>query len=379
MKLERIATLLTEAEADKIHIPDDLPLVRQALTDAGRDRYVGYLEEALSKAKDYTDAGELIQAEYKRWKDIINYAIEEAFNSGVQSPYFLQHKAGEIPEPQRSDLYYGMNPMVHSIGGKLKKAKAAMKKANHEGIQVYIDMLEEVLPLADLNKKLKGMIVKKKSATVAKEKEVSETKAKQLSHTDVQKIRKVLIELTDELRGSVLQSNINYFNGLVQNWARQYNPRDRKTQNYNYNAQNPYARDIVRKAQVQKGSFHDTEELKADYSQDMHVAAKEVTDNVLNRFIEKNTSKLAEILSNKGDLKQVDLKQATAGRGVVEGWMTLTFNSGASFNVNNKVVWSYSKYGTPFTRFPTTFHKVKLSDGSYLNSPSEAKMKKEFK
>lgn len=378
MKLERIATLLTEAEETKIHIPDELPLVRAGVEKAFGEQSVARFDQRLEEFRQYAETGELIKAEWNRLKEINRY-LEQAFKTTVVEKMLDASHSGNQPE-WFDDMYYGAAPSLHSAPGKLKKWQKIQKKHPDDPIvKEAIAFLEQMVPLSDAHKKLKSMIVAKKGAQVKKEKEVAETKAKQLSHTDVQKIRKVLIELTDELRSSVLQSNINYFNGLVQNWAQQYNPRDKKTQNYHYNARNPYARDIVHKAQEQNHSFQDPEKLKADYSQEMHKAAKEVTDTVLGQFVEKNTTKLAQILSDKGDLKQVDLKQATASRGVVEGWMTLTFNSGASFNVNNKVVWSYSKMGRPFARFPTTFHKVKLSDGSYLSMPSEKKMKDSFK
>ena len=58
--------------------------------------------------------------------------------------------------------------------------------------------------------------------------------------------------------------------------------------------------------------------------------------------------------------------------------MSFEFEDGSRFTVQNSIVLSYSVYGKPFYRYPTTFHNVILPNGDKLRNPSEAKIKKEF-
>ena len=73
-------------------------------------------------------------------------------------------------------------------------------------------------------------------------------------------------------------------------------------------------------------------------------------------------------------MQTVKLINASTSRGTVEGTIAFEFNDGSSFTVRNKVVMSYSKYNTPFYRYPTTFHNVKMPDGSTMSQPSEERM-----
>jgi hypothetical protein len=62
-------------------------------------------------------------------------------------------------------------------------------------------------------------------------------------------------------------------------------------------------------------------------------------------------------------------------------WNTINFDfsDGTSFRVENKVVIKVNQYGTVFNQFPTTFHNVKLANGTHVKNASESKLKKLFK
>ena len=85
----------------------------------------------------------------------------------------------------------------------------------------------------------------------------------------------------------------------------------------------------------------------------------------------------------KGNLKEViqlpHIKPEISGRDArIESGFKFTFDDESEFNVINKIIVKVSSKGTRFEQFPTTFHSVKLSDGSSLKMPSEEKMIKEF-
>jgi hypothetical protein len=58
--------------------------------------------------------------------------------------------------------------------------------------------------------------------------------------------------------------------------------------------------------------------------------------------------------------------------------MKVSFADGSEFTVRNKVITNTSSAGKWFYQYPTTFHDVKLADGSKLEAPSEEKMVKVF-
>jgi hypothetical protein len=102
--------------------------------------------------------------------------------------------------------------------------------------------------------------------------------------------------------------------------------------------------------------------------------AKRDAADIVDRFIYKNSGKLSFVLFTKNNMKSVKIENVRLGRGVVECDVLCDFKDGSSFTANNKVVFSYSKLGTPFYRFPTTFRDVKLPDGSRMAKPSEERM-----
>jgi hypothetical protein len=158
----------------------------------------------------------------------------------------------------------------------------------------------------------------------------------------------------------------------------QYDPADPKTSNYGRNARNPFVRGIMNKA-LEPAKHREPEKLKEDWKDAIKAEAKKMTDDVLDHFINKQTAKLAEILVKKDSLKTIEMKDARAGSGVVEGLLRLTFDDDSAFDVNNKLVWSISKLGKQFYRFPTTFHNVIMADGRQLSGKaSENRMKDEF-
>lgn len=111
--------------------------------------------------------------------------------------------------------------------------------------------------------------------------------------------------------------------------------------------------------------------------------AKEMRTSIEQRFLHKNVQKLSHIVELKGNLVAINKMPAkpvhiSHQAGVIEAGFHYTFADGSEFVVVNKVVFKYSMRGQPFEQFPTTFHDVKLPDGSQLKTPSEEKMVKEF-
>jgi len=359
-------------EAATKFTPDAYPLLNKSLTDRESERF----ESILSKMKGYVKDGELIKSEFADIK-YINRFIETAITKYISEPYYYSGKYESMPEHLQYDLDRSFR--LDTIPGKLKKAEKLEKKGEHPALTKYIELLNELMPLHVAQKELKGKIVAKKAAKVQAERAEEQKTSSVMGHADVKRVRDVLVNVTNNLRNDVLAANYRYVLSVIDRHVAQYDPRDSKTRNYSVNARNPMAREIISKALVQTTSHRDPEELKPDYKESAKEYAKKMTDDILEHFISKQTAKMAEILYNKNGLKNITLKNARTGSGIIEGMLELDFDDGSQFDVNNQLVWSMSKLGKVFYRFPTTFHRVKMPNGAYMaGKVSEQRMKDEF-
>jgi hypothetical protein len=117
-----------------------------------------------------------------------------------------------------------------------------------------------------------------------------------------------------------------------------------------------------------------------------HYPAKEVSSarkTIEETFLHKNALKLSALLDKKGDLTSIDVLPGVPvklhnGIGTLTSIMKVSFADGSEFTVRNKVITNTSSAGKWFYQYPTTFHDVKLADGSKLEAPSEEKMVKVF-
>lgn len=122
-----------------------------------------------------------------------------------------------------------------------------------------------------------------------------------------------------------------------------------------------------------------TAHRRADWKQATEKLVDRSVSMTLRQFIEKNVEKLSAVVELKGgELPLRKLINASVSGGVLETRMSFTFPDTSSFEVRNQIVQQYSPLGRPYVRFPTTFHDVRLADGSRLSQPSELVMKTTF-
>ena len=100
-----------------------------------------------------------------------------------------------------------------------------------------------------------------------------------------------------------------------------------------------------------------------------------MTSMLYDGFVAKNLAKM-DILTEGKTIAQAS-GQMTPG--ALYGNMDINFTDGSRFTVTFDVVTKCSHKGTWFNQFPTRFTNVWLSDGTKMKTPSEAKMKREFK
>jgi len=106
-------------------------------------------------------------------------------------------------------------------------------------------------------------------------------------------------------------------------------------------------------------------------------AGKDTAAAIREAFIQKNTAKLSAIVTGKGNLDEITLRSWS--KSSFEGELDVTFKDGSAFVVRNKTVYKVSSQGTWFAQFPTTFHYVKMPDGTRMQgTASERRMIQEF-
>lgn len=125
-------------------------------------------------------------------------------------------------------------------------------------------------------------------------------------------------------------------------------------------------------------------ELELDPSKKSWAAdqAKKIRELIEEQFLSKNVKKISALVE-KAPFKKItqisrDMR-IVGNRAMIEVEFKFEFETGAEFTVLNKIVYKSSHLGTPFEQYPTTFHNVKLSDGTKMSTPSEKKMAEEFK
>jgi hypothetical protein len=114
--------------------------------------------------------------------------------------------------------------------------------------------------------------------------------------------------------------------------------------------------------------------LRSNTDEIIKANAESFAADMVTQFIHKVGTKLSGIVEKKNGTHKVSITGGT----LRDYWMAFTFADGASFDVQSQVIWKTSVNGVHFPQFPTCFRNVKLSNGSKMELPSEAKMKEQF-
>lgn len=343
------------------------------VTKALQKRHKSWFEEGIDMMEKFKKEGELNQTEFKRMKELLQRGIEEAWTEIIRAPYFHSGRWENLPKDVRD--VGDLNTGLHLAESSLKKAK---KLPDHEAVRKAIQFFETLVPLSKDIADLKTKIVKKKRAKRDAEAAAEANDRKLASHKDVKRVRKSLTQITERLKKDIQKENEEWLTSVVMKWKKQYNPENDKTGPREYYRNNAFNASIIERVTERKG-YRDPYTMKSGYKKIIEEEAEKITKSMIENFIEKNTSKLAEILYRKNQLTTITLRRTYTDRGTIEGTMELDFKDGSSFVVDSKLVQSYSKYGKPFVRYPTTFHDVKMPDGSKMKGrASESRMEKEF-
>lgn len=264
---------------------------------------------------------------------------------------------------------YSFPASVFHVPGFLKRAPKQLKKIQSlnatKMIKVAINACKPWEEIAGKIKAMKGDVVKRQVGVGAGNKPTAAN------------IGTLSKEIEDELEKigkgfeTDLQANFeDHFHGLLDKYKADVKTTG-KTNPYDfYKTKATYGRiEILRRLLDGDSRFNYT--IKTDYKSVITKLAKQSAKDAVISFVEKMKIKLTNIVGSRKLAVDVD---GNSNRNTI----TFEFEDKSRFTVRNSIVLSYSMYGTPFYRYPTTFHNVILPNGKKLNSPSEAKIKKEF-
>lgn len=297
-------------------------------------------------------------------KEIYNAAFKDhylyGFSRGLEKAWEQLRRSNEDyfkNHPQSPDLW-GIAP------ASINKTVKIVGKTENKEVAAFVDA---IIGLPDAVKVVKGYIKKGKPPKDAP------TTIKPLASVNaIKQARDFMQEAADSFRKS-------FVDGVVSDWMSTFT----KIESAKLLSQIPssdQARSMatlifIKRKTVKIDGKWDTEiELKPGAKASVVQRAEESANNIIEDFVNKNTSKLSKIFEKKGAPKNHKITRNNVKNNVIENTMMFEFNDGSSFTINTQVVYKYSAKGKLFAQFPTRFTNVFYADGKKMSMPSEQKI-----
>lgn len=361
----------------------NFPLILSAVDDRRRARI-----EASIADLEAAPHGGIINPKFVEAKSFVNDVLDKSWNKIVSEKFTYGGRWQELPEVVYDAIGYA-RPSAHTMAGLVKKVEKAKAKAgDHAVFAATAAYFAEAVPLANLLNAAKDLVVKRQPKA-AEETPKERYSKPPVAGSAVDQVKLLLQQIVDqgaaELRLTLTNNYNRYIDVYLQRQeeanseGKEFSPRTAFRSNRAINmdayevvsrctkedhSPSPLSRTQGRRVIWQKVADADT------FIKDRAEAtAKEIEE----AFVYKNLAKIDSIVSSKGDYASGKMLSKRIGMGL-EGRIRFEFKDGAAFTVQNSVVWSQSVHGTPFMRFPLTFHDVVMSDGSKMPQPSEKRM-----
>lgn len=353
---------------------DAFPLLCRALAGRVRDlpgRLLG-IRRILEQAEA---AGSIPNPAYQDLRRSVGRLIEDGFR---EAKWF----AGD-ERPPREDTeawaVIGLMPALHTLDSCLRRVEAA--RTDHPAKGAALAFLREMAPLSARVNALKGKVVKR---VVSRGDGPSSYVPPEVHGEDAEKVQDLLERAIESAYADLLRTfekrNLDWLEEFLE--ARRRDPRLTPHDHFVKNRKFPetVAEYLLDRALGQGYSVVSgrTWVERPGTRQSLADAARKDADFFRERFVFKNLRKLVSIVAGKGNLssaERIGLDVSLAG---LQGSFRFEFTDGSSFEVDNSAVRGVSPRGRLFVRFPLTFHRVVLSDGTRMRSPSEEKMNTEF-
>ena len=311
-----------------------------------------------------------------RVTDIRSYTVgrtlDDVVRNGVPTPVMDWCRAN-----YREFDYTSFIPgHIGLIKSKLAAADKAFTKSSNPYLQWLIPILREWVPISAACETLKTRIV----ARTPKAPEARNAYVAPFVKSDAgAQIYKVLQTLTDDLKDAYAAAVTKYLEEMAHRYvalppAKNFSERSNRSQSY----QQVLMIRGLWKPDSLSGTSQPT--LTDNFREVLVKAGHDAAKDMQERFLYKSSRKLKAIVDAKGMGLADDPKilRATAGQGVFEGDILIRFTDQSEFRVTNKVVLKINHFGTVFNQYPTTFHDVRMPDGSKMGQPSEERMNEVF-
>ncbi|WP_027234370.1 hypothetical protein [Leisingera caerulea] len=337
-------------------------------------------------------AGAIANARYNDAKLPFSRAIEDAWDKAVQRPYLWNrdYPAGDA-ERDAMGAFSG-SPAPHLMGSFTKKAIALGDTP--AGVAVR-DFLEEISPLMELMAHCKTITVKRQPK--AEEPRPSEVySAPTASGTAMGQVNDALNAVTkearDHLASLICAREERVLNRYLKAVSDNMQPEEGKRQLRDFS---PYAfarqighgqasADLRKPLEALTQHRFDGDkkivvyEARDDFRDILQERSVKQADELCAAFIDRNLAKLASIVGAKGNFSGIEVIGHAPNPAGMDARLRVNFDDGSHFEARTSVVWSASPLGTPFTRFPVTFHYVVTPDGEMTRKMSQKQMNEDF-
>ncbi len=377
---------------------DTFPTLKRLLSTQGPTQWdkpwkpeqLQRLERALETWSDGLSDGSIENARFLDSKDVIARALETAWKVAPRD----KNAVDLLPDPHRNALDTLPAPNLANLEGRLKRVNKAPDSGTRETLQ---GLLTELTPLANAYAFLKANARKRQFKT-EEEREGERFTPPTSSSQAVAQVRAILEQAIDRAYQGLVdhyqQANRRMIQTYLEAQTAALSDPERAGKNYSPTTHFTHTDRHGRRGVTNPhGVAFLSEVLGYDYENTAFARqaivykqtpetltksdqkAEKNAQDVRNQFLFKNLAKLTPVLEAKGDALFDQIREV--GRFNLfnmEGEFALSFKDGASFHLRNAVVFVVNQLGTPFHRFPTTFHDVRLPGGEPMPSPSEERM-----
>ena len=372
---------------------DELEKMRVVLQKFADGRRKGQVDSAIDTLKQSLRDKKIYNAQLDDAKSTMNYAFDKV-RDYFDYPDFdrttYQTNRSKDPNEWQNILYLSHPTYPHQLS---KFLKIAEKHPDSNDTTTffgrYVANIKVFIPYKEIIDEIKGYVVKGRIP----DPNATPKKVFTSSIESQKLIRDKFIEVTKDWRAKHEKELETYIDS-VHNQVEKYMKDNSITNSLSYdNIQKMLVKLYPSKYSSNKFAIaHDFFKTQGSYfkyelldskSKEYETIKKRMIERTIDSihipYVEKNTDKLAPVVERKADLKEIKIIKVYVSPYALESNMLFTFDSGAEFIVVNKSVYGYSATGKSFVRFPTTFHDVKLSDGTKMSMPSEEKMNTDFK
>jgi hypothetical protein len=330
--------------------------------------------QAVSIAESAVAAGQIANPLYQDVKSQINRALHDAWEQAISAIYTHAGKYESLPREVFTfycDL--GLAPELHTAPGRLRKVQAT--KLVHPMIDAMRAFLLEAVVLSELFARLKPLVFKRQPKPV--EDRRAKYDAPRASLTAIGMVKTLLVQITEAARVDLLARITDYYTVMVTNFVEAQTEaaaigKKLTLRDHFKGSRSRFGYMIVSHVVDHNGVLAD------DWATTIGGLASKEADEIRDMFVYKNLAKLDSIMEAKGDFVRGEVIGQYIEMGALRGTLRFHFGDGASFVVQNDVVWSHSIYGKPFRRFPLTFRDVVLAGGVKMARPSEERMNSVF-